>query len=157
MELENYLKLPISIVLCLSAGILGSTFTTTTTMWYLNLTKPWFQPPGWLFGPVWTILYILMGISLYLIWKRGFKETKIKKAVYIFLIQLFLNGLWSFAFFGFQDLLLSSINIIVLWILLLMTIWKFYEISKKAGLLLVPYLIWVTFATLLNLTIFIIN
>ena len=157
MELRNYFKLPISILLCLLAGILGSTFTSTTTAWYLNLTKPWFQPPGWLFGPVWTILYISMGISLYLIWKKGFEKKGIRKAVYIFLIQLLLNGLWSFVFFGFQDLLLSSINIIVLWILLLMTIWRFYEISKRAGILLVPYLIWVTFATLLNLSIFVIN
>ena len=118
--------------------------------WYAQLNKPSFSPPNWVFGPVWTILYFLMGISLYLVWD---KNRKIK----IFFIQLALNFLWSLIFFGFHLPLIAFITIIALWIAIFMTIKSFHKISRLSALLLVPYILWVSFAALLNLFIILYN
>lgn len=147
----NIPKLILSIGVCLGAGILGSIFTVSSIpVWYEGLNKPIFSPPNWVFGPVWTILYILMGISLYLVW------VKIKVPT-IFWIQLVLNTLWSIIFFGLKNPALALIEVIFLWITIFLTIRAFSNINKLARNLLIPYLIWVSFASFLNLAIVILN
>ena len=148
---KDFAKLLLSIGICLGAGILGSVFTVSSIPnWYVTLNKPFFSPPNWVFGPVWIILYILMGISLYLVWKR-------KKVPSVFWIQLILNAVWSIIFFGMKNPTLALMDIAVLWIIIVLTIKAFSKISKLAGKLLIPYLAWVSFATLLNLAIVILN
>ena len=142
--------------LCLLPGILGSMFTSTDTEWYNSLRKPSFQPPGWVFGPVWTVLYIMMGISLYLVWKLPSSDLR-TYALTFFGIQLVLNGLWTFLFFGAGSLFWSSVNILLLLTSLSTTIYFFYRLSTTAAYLLAPYILWVSFATVLNLTIYYLN
>jgi steroid 5-alpha reductase family enzyme/tryptophan-rich sensory protein len=144
----------LSISACLSAGFIGSFFTFTSIgSWYSTLNKPFFNPPNWLFGPVWTILYILMGISLYL----AIKNHADKNAIVIFALQLALNALWSILFFGFQNPILALLEIFFLWIFILLTIIHFSRFSRLSGYLLIPYLLWVTFATILNYSIVALN
>jgi len=123
----------------------------------LCLTSLFFSPPNWIFGPVWTILYFLMGISLYMVWDKNLKNKKKDKAIKTFLLQLTLNLLWSVVFFGLHQPLLALAVIIMLWISIFMTIKYFYKISKISGYLLVPYILWVSFASILNLAITILN
>jgi tryptophan-rich sensory protein len=151
-------KLIVSIALPLIIGFLGSIFTSNSVKtWYLTLIKPSFNPPGWLFGPVWTILYILMGVSLYLIWSYGLNYSGVKVALIIFGIQLILNFLWSILFFGLHNPLFAFINIVLLWISILIMIILFFRIYPLAAYLQIPYLLWVTFASVLNFSIFILN
>jgi tryptophan-rich sensory protein len=155
MSKIDYFRLISSIIICQLAGIIGSIFTVSSvSSWYATLNKPFFNPPSWVFGPVWTLLYLLMGISLYLIWNN---KKRTKKALLIFGIQLILNSLWSILFFGLQSPLLAFIEIIFLWSAILLSIIYFYRISKVAAYLLVPYILWVSFAAILNLSIFILN
>lgn len=155
---SNILKLFISIIICQSAGFIGSIFTTPSIpTWYTFLKKPSFTPPSWLFGPVWITLYILMGISAFLIWKRDFDTEGVKLALGIFAFQLIFNTLWSIIFFGYQSIFGGLIVIIVLWILILLSIIFFLKISIVAGVLLIPYLFWVSFASLLNFSIYKLN
>lgn len=145
-----------SMIFPLLTGFVGSYFTfTSINTWYQALNKPFFNPPNFLFGPVWTILYILMGISLYLILMS--KSKKKDLAVKVFFIQLLLNLLWSFIFFSFQNPFLALLEIIALWIAIFMTIRLFLPISKTAGYLLIPYILWVSFALILNLSIVLLN
>lgn len=148
-------KLIISIVAPLSAGAIGSFFTSPAiSNWYAFLNKPSFSPSDWLFAPIWTILYILMGIALYLVWT---KEAIRKKAIGWFIIQLVLNVFWSIIFFGLKSPGWAFIEIIVLWLGILITMLKFFKISKPAGWLFLPYILWVSFALVLNFTVFILN
>ena len=148
----NYIKLVVSILICQGTGFIGSIFTTSSVKsdWYINLNKPSFQPPDWLFGPVWVVLFLLMGISLYLIWNTRGDEVKIAIPLGIFLFQLILNIVWSYFFFYLRNPLWALIEIFILWIAILITILFFYRINKSAGILLTPYLLWVAFATVLN-------
>jgi len=157
MKYENAIKLSLSIITCELAGIVGSFFTISSVKtWYVGIIKPVFNPPNWIFGPVWTILFVLMGISLWIIWTS--KESKEKRrGLILFFIQLGLNVLWSVLFFGLHLLLLSFVEIILLWIFILLTILEFKKISKNASYLLWPYIIWVSFAAILNLSIWILN
>lgn len=149
---KNISKFILSIGVCLGAGIIGSFFTVSSIPnWYATLNKPLFSPPNWIFGPVWTILYILMGISLYLIWQKK------KKVPLIFWIQLILNLVWSIIFFGYKNSILALIDIVVLWFAIALTIKAFNKINKLAAKLLVPYFFWVSFATILNLAIVLLN
>ncbi len=158
MKLNSYLKLIIFIIITLSIGFIGSIFTTPAiSTWYASLAKPSFTPPNWLFSPVWTILYIMMGISAFLIWQQGFKKKKVRIAIIIFNTQLLFNMLWSILFFGLKNPLLAFIEIIILWTLILITIIKFAEISRKAAYLLIPYILWVSFAAVLNLFLYLLN
>lgn len=145
-------KLIVSIIVCQLAGVLGSLFTSVDS-WYMNLIKPNFNPPNWIFGPVWIVLYFLMGISLYIIWNK--KDSKIQLS--LFWVQLVLNSLWSILFFGLKAPFLAFIEIIILWIAILITIISFYKKSKIAAYLLIPYIIWVSFATVLNFCLFYLN
>jgi benzodiazapine receptor len=147
----NIFKLLFSIIVCEAVGILGAVFTTPAIpTWYASLNKPSFSPPNWIFGPVWTLLYALMGVAAYLIWQRGIEKPAVRSALLIFSFQLILNFLWSFFFFKLQSPLYALIEILFLWVLILATIIRFYQLDKKAGLILVPYLLWVSFATFLN-------
>ena len=140
------------------AGIIGSLFTSKSIqVWYTTLIRPDIAPPNWVFGPVWTTLYLLMGISSYIIWTKGLKNDNIKVALYIFIGQLALNSLWSIIFFGLNDIRLALIEIFVLWLFILANIILFGRISRLAGMLLVPYLLWVTFASYLNYSFLILN
>lgn len=154
----NLTKLGFSIVIPLLVGYLGSLFTTPSIgTWYASINKPAFNPPNWIFFPVWTTLFILMGISLYLIWEKYPKNKLSKNALYVFGLQLGLNLLWSLLFFGLKNPLYAAIEIVVLWMAILITIMKFRKISKTASLLLLPYLAWVAFAAALNFSIVMIN
>jgi tryptophan-rich sensory protein len=158
MKTQDILKLLGSIGLCQLAGILGSFFTMPSIpTWYASLAKPSFTPPNWLFGPVWITLYTLMGISLYLVWQKGFKSRDSKIALSVFGIQLFLNSIWSIIFFGLQAPFYGFAVIVILWAAIVGTIVLFYRISKTAGLLLLPYIAWVTLATALNFFIWTLN
>lgn len=148
---KDFSKLIFSISLCLGAGVLGSFFTfDSIPNWYTTLNKPFFSPPNWIFAPVWTILYILMGYSLYLVW--------VKRAVpQVFWVQLFLNAIWSIIFFGLKNPALALIDIIALWISIILTIKIFAKINKLSSVPLYPYLAWVSFASVLNLAIVLLN
>ena len=157
MKINDILKLVASVILCQVAGFLGSLFTTPAIpTWYATLKKPFFNPPNWIFSPVWISLFILMGISLFFVWRRP-NHPKFKIAFIFFFVQLILNILWSAAFFGLRAPLLGLMDIVLLWIAILLTIQNFLKISKFAGVLLFPYLIWVSFATLLNFSLWILN
>ena len=152
------IKLIISIAICLLAGVLGSVFTTPAIpTWYATLIKPSFAPPNWVFFPVWTTLFIMMGISLFLIWQKGLDNRQVKIALYIFGVQLILNVLWSAAFFGLKSPLAGLIVISILWIFILFTIQVFMKVSRTAALLLIPYILWVSFAAVINFFIWRLN
>jgi translocator protein len=157
MNLYRLKKLGISIVLPFLAGGLGSLFTVSSvSTWYVTLEKPALNPPSWVFGPVWSLLYLLMGVSLYLVWISP--STKlVRLALGVFALQLVLNANWSVVFFGLQSPGLALLNIILLWLAIVWTILKFHQISRIATYLLVPYLAWVSFAMYLNLSIFVLN
>ena len=153
-KITTALKLLGCILVCLLAGIIGSLFTITgPNSWYTKLIKPSFNPPNWIFGPVWTILYILIGVSLYF----AVKNKVGSKAIKIFAVQLLLNLLWSVLFFGLNNTLLASIEVVILLGFILWTIIAFYEKSKVSSYLLIPYVLWSSFATILTIAIFILN
>ncbi|MFH1750243.1 MAG: TspO/MBR family protein [Candidatus Micrarchaeota archaeon] len=155
--MTDWKKLVVSIAVCQLAGILGSFFTIQNIPnWYATLNKPLFSPPNWLFGPVWTLLYLGMGVSLYFIWIKK-KSTVRDLAIKIFAIQLFLNFLWSFLFFGMRNPAIGLIGIIALWLSIAATFIKFKPIDQRAAFLLVPYIFWVSFAAALNFYIWQLN
>lgn len=159
----NYKRLIICIILPQLAGIIGSAFTITSiTGWYDLLTKPSFSPPNWIFGPVWILLYILMGISIYLIWSFYIKisngqNKKFKIAFWLFWIHLFFNSIWSIIFFGFENPALAFVDIIIIWLMIIALMIKFWKINKISTYLLIPYFLWVSFASLLNYFIWYLN
>lgn len=154
----NWPKLIFAIFLCQAAGIIGSLFTfSAIPTWYASLIKPSFNPPSWIFGPVWIVLYTLMGISLYFIISKDLKKKEVKKAISLFVWQLIANSLWSIIFFGMKNISLALIEITVLLILVLATTVKFYRINKIAAYLLIPYLLWGGFASLLTYSLWILN
>lgn len=158
MKLSNNSKLLVSIAIPQLVGIFGSAFTISAIpTWYAALNKPEINPPNWLFGPVWTALYLLMGIAAFLVWKKGFENREVKIALTIFGLQLILNFFWTIIFFGLKNPLAAFIEIIVLWIAIMFNIVYFYKVSKIAAYLLVPYLLWVSFASYLNFSIWILN
>jgi len=146
-----------SILIAQGAGLLGSVFTfNSVKTWYTTLARPALNPPSWVFGPVWTILYTLMGISAYLIWQqRGSEGAKL--ALWIYGVQLVLNALWSVLFFGLHNPALAFFEIIALLIFIIITTVLFWRISPLAGALLIPYILWVSFASYLNFSIWQLN
>lgn len=154
----NRKALVVFIFICLLTGYFGSVFTTPSIpTWYVFLNKPFFTPPAWLFGPVWTILYILMGVSAYRIWSSKAKADQKHIALRYFFIQLAINFVWSLIFFGLKNPMLAFIDILSLLVLLTLTIDKFKKIDNLSAYLLYPYLAWGLFATALNLAIVILN
>jgi translocator protein len=158
MNISRPIKLTLSVMVCVLTGTASSFFTVSSvSTWYETLNRPVLNPPSWVFGPVWTVLYILMGVSLFLVWSRGVRAGKEWVAIGVFVFQLVLNFFWSIAFFGAQNPALALINILLLWFSILITMILFYRLSKTAVYLLVPYLFWVTFATYLNYSIWLLN
>jgi translocator protein len=152
------MRLLLCIVICELAGIAGAVFTgSSVTTWLAALRKPPFNPPAWLFAPVWTALYALMGIAAFLIWKKGLGSSGVKGALVAFVVQLALNALWSPAFFGLRSPAAGLCVIVPLWAAILWTIMRFYPISHAASALLVPYFVWVSFAAILNAAIAYLN
>ena len=154
--MKKWIRFLLSVLICLLAGFIGSFFTVTSAdSWYSGINKPSFNPPNWVFGPVWTILYTLMGISLFLLWES--KSRHKKGVLIIFFTQLVLNSLWSILFFGLQSPLFAFLEIIVLWTAIIATVLRAYRISKAAAYLLMPYIFWVSFAAVLNFSIYLLN
>ena len=148
------MQLFISIVAVFVAAGIGSLFTNrSVTNWYAGLKKPPFTPPNWLFGPVWTILYILMAISVYLVWRQGLGTEEVLLAFILFWIQLMFNALWSVVFFGMRSIAGGVIVILILWMLIVATIVTSFMVNLWAGILLIPYIIWVSLASYLNIGI----
>ncbi|NKI26104.1 tryptophan-rich sensory protein [Arenibacter sp. 6A1] len=148
----------IAVAVCLLVGFLSS-FATQSSInsWYVTLNKPSFNPPNWIFAPVWTILYIMMGIAAGIVWAKGFYHIWVKTALYHFCFQLLLNALWSITFFGFQNTLGALFIIIALIVLLGFTIKWFRIVNKTAAHLLIPYFLWLCFAAVLNFKIWELN
>ncbi|MCJ7653801.1 MAG: tryptophan-rich sensory protein [Dehalococcoidia bacterium] len=158
MKPRDIWKLVVSIIACLAAGAVGSIFTRQAIpTWYATLEKPAFNPPNWLFAPVWTLLYIMMGVAAFLVWRKGLDNRQVRVALIVFLVQLVLNALWSVAFFGLESPLYGLIVIATLWVAILFTVLKFYRISLAASVLMWPYLLWVSFAAVLNSSIWLLN
>ena len=165
MNYRHFLGLGLSMLFCELAGVLGSFFTLSSVRgWYLTLAKPALNPPSFVFGPVWTLLYALMGVALYLVLRQGGEGAlsmgrvrRVRLAVLVFLLQLSLNILWSVAFFGLQSVAGALVVILLLWLSIVWTMQLFAKQSRAAAWMLVPYLLWVTFAVYLNLMIWTLN
>lgn len=154
--MNKTLRLILCVLLCFLPGILGSLATTPNIPeWYDLLNKPSFTPPGWLFGPVWTLLYVLMGVALFLVTAK--KNKRSVQAAWFFVAHLFVNGLWSFVFFGFHQIEWALVVIALLWIMIVTSIVLFKRIDKRAAWLLAPYLLWVSFASVLNASLAFLN
>ncbi len=157
MKANQIVKLAASLLLPLCVGGIAGMFTTEAIPgWYASLSQPSFNPPNWVFGPVWTTLYILMGISLYLVWKQEAGKQR-NQAILIFMMQLMLNFGWSFLFFYFNLIGIALLEIIALWIMIVLMLINFRRIKPLAAYLNIPYLLWVSFATALNAAYFILN
>ena len=157
-NLREVPRLIASILIVFFSGAMGSlaTFPEITT-WYAALAKPAWTPPNEWFGPIWTTLYILIGIALFLVWRQGWDRRDVRFAIGIFAVQLVLNILWSLVFFGLHSILGGFIIIFLLWIAILANMVAFYVLSKPAGLLFVPYIIWVSIASYLNYSVMLLN
>jgi benzodiazapine receptor len=152
------LKLLVSVLICQAAGFAGSFFTMPAIPgWYAQLVKPSFTPPDDVFSPVWITLFFLMGVALFLVWREGLGKRGARRALSLFVVQLALNVSWSIAFFGFRSPLAGLIVIVALWAAILATIIYFSKVYRAAGLLLIPYIAWVSFAAVLNASIVILN
>lgn len=151
-------KLIVSVLIVFFTGAVGSLATLPQiTTWYAALTKPSWTPPNDWFGPIWSTLYILIGIALFLVWRQGIERRDVRFALGIFAVQLILNLMWSLVFFGLHSILGGFIIIMVLWIAILANMIAFYVLSKPAGILMVPYLIWVSIASYLNYSVLLLN
>ena len=158
MKLAIFTKLVVCLALTFFAALLGSLFTRNAIFdWYAGLNKPFFTPPDWLFGPVWTVLYLLMALSAFLVWQKGLDSPAVKIALALYLLQLILNALWTPLFFGLKMPLVAFIEILLLWTAIVLTIIASARVSILAGLLLLPYIVWTSFAALLNCSLWLLN
>ena len=158
LKSSEIMKLAVSVIVCLVPGFFGSIINARAIpTWYAFINKPSFAPPNWVFAPVWTALYVMMGVALFLIWRKGMGTPGVKVALAAFLIQLVLNGLWTPAFFGLRSPLAGLFVILLMWAAILVTMVRFFPISRPAALLLIPYLAWVSFAALLNAYLYALN
>ena len=158
MKSRDIGKLVGSIAACEAAGGIGAIFTTPAiSTWYAALEKPAFTPPNAVFAPVWLTLYLLMGIAIFLIWRKGLNTEGVKPAFIIFWVQLIINIIWSVVFFGFESISGGLIVIILLLIAVIITIVQFFKVSRPAGGLLIPYIVWLGIATSLNVGVLILN
>ena len=157
-EAKPIIRFVVCIGICLVVGMAGGLLTyPAIASWYALLNKPFFTPPNWVFGPAWTILYVLMGASMAMVLGKGLRNKKVRPALGIFGLQLALNFLWSLAFFALHSPAAGVVVIAALWATLAATIWRFWAVSRNAALLLVPYILWVSFASLLNLAVAVMN
>jgi tryptophan-rich sensory protein len=156
--LKKIVLLVFALGICLLAGYAGSLYTAPSIpTWYESLNKPDFQPPSWLFAPVWTALYILMGLSLYLLLQNGIPNKEVLFGLIFFISQLAFNVGWSYVFFGLHSSLFGLMCILALWCLILCTMIQTFRVTVVGGALLIPYLVWVTYATILNYYIMVMN
>jgi len=156
--MKNWLKLVLCIIGVELVGILSSFLSLgSLDIWYSSLIRPSFNPPSWIFGPVWTILYAMIGASLYFFMMSKGKKKDKKTAYWIFGIQILLNFIWSPIFFGMHNIFLAVIVIALLWLAIIFTFLAFYKISKTSAWLLVPYWFWVSFASILNFSLWMLN
>ena len=154
----DVLRAVVSIVACLAAGGVGGLMMTGETWtWYASLNRPALNPPGWVFGPVWTALYIMMGVAAFLVWRRDLRRLAVRAGLGLFAAQLLLNAIWTPVFFGLQDPPAALIVIGLLWVAIAATIVVFWRVSKAASILLMPYILWVSFASYLNYAIVTLN
>lgn len=157
MNTTQIIKLLVSLLLTLGLGTFSGIYTASAIPdWYASLNRPSFNPPNWVFGPVWTVLYILLGITFFQIWNLA-PSTARNLAITVFLIQLFFNFCWSFIFFYFKMIGLALVDIIILWCSIIILLLLVYKIKPLAAYLNIPYLIWVTFAMALNLAYYLLN
>jgi tryptophan-rich sensory protein len=155
---RNSVKLVVSLAIPQLVGITGAFATMSGVRdWYPELAKPGFTPPAWVFGPAWTLLYLLMGVALWLVWREADRNENVRPALHAFAVQLILNALWSFVFFGLRMPGAALVEIILLWGAILLTIERFRRVSRLAASLLVPYGLWVSFAAVLNASIWLLN
>ncbi len=158
IQMQRIGKIFLATMVCLAVGFLSSFATQSSVKdWYPTLVKPFFNPPSWVFAPVWALLYIMMGIAAGLVWSKAMSIKAKIPAIGFFILQLGLNALWSILFFGFKNPLLALVEIILLWICIYQTYRYFYQIQPVAGKLLLPYLAWVSFALILNFSIWWLN
>jgi translocator protein len=151
-------KLLISIIICQGAGIIGSIFTAgALSGWFSELNHPSFTPANWLYPPIWITVHLLIAIAAFLIWWRGLHIKPVRVAMILFIIQLVLSVVWVFVLFGLQYILFGLIAVVVLWVMLLLTIIQFYKVSTAAGNLMIPYIVWITFAVILNGALYLLN
>lgn len=156
--MNNLAKFLIAVAVPVAVGGLSGWATSAGVVaWYPTLTKPSFNPPAWVFGPVWTVLYIMMGVAAFLVWRRGLGAEGVRLALGVFLLQLLLNGLWSLLFFGLRSPGLAFVDILALWLAIGATVWLFWRLVPAAGVLLLPYWAWVSFAAVLNGSIWSLN
>jgi len=159
MKLNKITKIVVALIICLMVGYSASIVTRPSVeTWYPTIIKPSFNPPNWIFMPVWTLLYILMAVAAGLVWDKIKEQNQeVKVALGFFLIQLTLNAIWSYVFFGLKNPMLALIEIALLWLMIYETYLKFTKINKTAGYLLIPYMAWVAFAGILNASIWWLN
>ena len=159
MKINKITKIVIALIICLMVGYSASIVTRPSVeSWYPTIIKPSFNPPNWIFMPVWTMLYILMAVAAGLVWDKIKEQNQeVKVALGFFLIQLTLNAIWSYIFFGLKNPMLALIEIALLWLMIYETYLKFTKINKTAGYLLIPYMAWVAFAGILNASIWWLN
>jgi translocator protein len=151
MTRQSLAALAAAVLLPLGVGALGGLATSTSVRtWYPNLVRPSFAPPSWLFGPVWTTLYVMMGVASWLVWREGFTKPEVRSALALYGVQLAFNLAWSWLFFGLRQPLLALIDIVVLLALVALTVGRFAPVSRTAAGLMLPYLVWVAFAAALN-------
>jgi benzodiazapine receptor len=157
--MNKFTKILTMVVTCVAIGYLSGEVTRESVdTWYPTLIKPVFNPPNWVFAPVWSTLYIMMGIAAGLVWDRiEMQKETVKKGLLYFAVQLGLNALWSYLFFGMHNTLLAMIEIVLLWLMIYETFIQFNKVNKIAAYLLIPYLLWVTFAAVLNASIWWLN
>lgn len=159
LHMQKNLRIAAIVLTCLAVGYFSSLITRENIpTWYVTLKKPIFNPPNWVFAPVWTILYIMMGIAAGRVWNKVDNDLQnVKKGMYFFIVQLALNALWSYLFFGIHNLFLSLIEIILLWLMIYETMVQFKKVDKLASKLLIPYLVWVSYATILTASVWYLN
>ena len=151
---NKFLTFILFLIITFSASFIGGLATITfKEPWYSLLNKPTFNPPDWIFGPVWTFLYTLMGISAGIIWEKGLEREEVREALQIFGVHLLLNAFWTILFFGFQTPEIALAEILILLITIILYTRRFYRIDHISGWMQVPYIAWVSFATILNLSI----
>lgn len=157
MKRAEIIRLVVICGVLLAVGYGGSFFVRGSFDWYQTLKKPVFTPPSWVFGPVWTVLYLLMGIAFFIVLRKGLSSAAGKTATACFIFQLVFNVLWTPIFFGLKQPLIAFGDIVILWLAVLATVGSFYRVSKAAAILLVPYFLWISFAAVLNAAICILN
>ena len=156
--MSNIIRLIGAILICQAAGGIGAlAMGSSLSTWYVTLNKPSFNPPGWVFGPVWGLLYTLMGIAAWLVWNKGLDNPTVRAGLILFAAQLALNSAWTFLFFGLKMPFAAFVEIIILWVAILLTTIFFFKVSTAAGILMMPYILWVSFASVLNFSLWWLN